>query len=113
MEDLSSLSAGDYTTTVVDANGCEIVDTVEVHEPDPLTTHTTTTDVLCNGDSSGTANICIQGGTAPYVINWNGVDPNSGWIHCSYKRDGSNRGNCLTALKQKGKVKYVKGLMGI
>ena len=44
---------------------------------------------------------------------YNGVDPNSGWIHCSYKRDGSNRGNCLTALKQKGKVKYVKGLMGI
>jgi len=40
-------------------------------------------------------------------------EPNSGWIHCSYKRDGSNRGNCLTALKQKGKVKYVKGLMGI
>ena len=36
-----------------------------------------TTDVLCNGDSSGTASVCIQGGTAPYTINWNGVNPNA------------------------------------
>ena len=44
---------------------------------------------------------------------YDGVDPNSGWIHCSYKRDGSNRKEVLTALKQKGKVKYEKGLVGV
>ena len=44
---------------------------------------------------------------------YDGVDPNSGWIHCSYKRDGSNRKDVLTALKQKGKVKYEKGLVGV
>ena len=36
-----------------------------------------TTDVLCNADSNGTASLCIQGGTAPYSINWNGANPNA------------------------------------
>ena len=39
-------------------------------------------------------------------------DPHSGWVHCSYKRDGSNRNQKLTALEgEKGKVEYVEGLM--
>lgn len=36
-----------------------------------------TSDVLCNGDSTGIAEACIQGGVGPYTINWNGEDPNS------------------------------------
>ena len=46
-------------------------------EPGAPNTQVITTDALCNGDSSGTASVCIQGGTAPYIINWNGVDPNA------------------------------------
>ena len=34
----------------------------------------------------------------------------SGWIHCSYKADGSNRKQCLTAYKENGKTRYGKGL---
>jgi len=34
----------------------------------------------------------------------------SGWIHCSYKTDGSNRKQCLTAYKENGKTRYGKGL---
>ena len=45
-------------------------------EPGAPNAQVNTTDVLCNGDSSGTASVCIQGGTAPYTINWNGQDPN-------------------------------------
>ena len=44
---------------------------------------------------------------------YDGKDPNSGWIHCSYKRDGSNRNKCMTALKRDGKVKYEQGLVGV
>ena len=40
-------------------------------------------------------------------------NPDSGRIHCPYKRDGSIRKDVLTALKQKGKVKYEKGLVGV
>jgi len=46
-------------------------------EPGAPNTQVSTTDVLCNGDSSGTASVCIQGGTAPYTINWNGQNPNA------------------------------------
>lgn len=41
---------------------------------------------------------------------YDGVDPNSGWIHCSYNLMG-NRGKILTALKQGGKVAYKTGLV--
>ncbi|HJN63756.1 MAG TPA: choice-of-anchor L domain-containing protein [Flavobacteriales bacterium] len=47
-------------------------------EPGSPNVQVITTDVLlCNGDSSGTATICVQGGVAPYVINWSGVNPNA------------------------------------
>ena len=49
-------------------------------EPGAPNANITTTDVLCNGDSSGTATICIQGGTAPYTINWNGANPNALYV---------------------------------
>jgi len=38
-------------------------------------------------------------------------DPNSGWIHCSIRRDGKNRKSVLTAYWKDGKVVYVQGLM--
>ena len=36
--------------------------------------------------------------------------PDSGWVHCSYKADGTNRKQCLTAYKENGKTRYGKGL---
>jgi len=39
-------------------------------------------------------------------------DPHSGWVHCSYRRDGSNRKQVLSALKgEDGKVSYQEGLV--
>ena len=37
-------------------------------------------------------------------------DEDSGWVHCSYKAEGSNRKQCLTAYKENGKTRYGKGL---
>ena len=42
---------------------------------------------------------------------YDGKDPHSGWGHCSYKKDGTNRGTTLTALRVKGKTQYRKGLL--
>ena len=36
--------------------------------------------------------------------------PDSGWVHCSYKADGTNRKQVLTAYKENGKTRYEKGL---
>ena len=41
---------------------------------------------------------------------WREEDPNSGWVHCSYNRIG-NRKQVLTAVKEKGKTVYKKGLV--
>ena len=38
-------------------------------------------------------------------------DPISGWVHCSYKADGSNRNQILTAVKEDGKTVYKNGLV--
>jgi len=42
---------------------------------------------------------------------YDGKDPNSGWVHCSYKKDDTNRGSILTALRVNGKTQYKKGLL--
>ena len=36
--------------------------------------------------------------------------PDSGWVHVSFKADGSNRKKQLTAVKKKGKTVYQEGL---
>ena len=42
---------------------------------------------------------------------YDGVDPNSGWVHCSYVLDGSNRSKAMTALRVNGKTQYKAGLL--
>ena len=42
---------------------------------------------------------------------YDGVDPNSGWVHCSYVLDGSSRGKTMTALRVNGKTQYKTGLL--
>ena len=46
-------------------------------EPGALNVNTVTTDVPCYGDTTGTAQLCISGGVAPYTTNWFGVNPNN------------------------------------
>lgn len=41
---------------------------------------------------------------------WDGEDPYSGWIHCSYRDDGKNRGEVLQAIRRSGKTHYIRGL---
>lgn len=36
--------------------------------------------------------------------------PDSGWVHVSYKDDGSNRKSVLTAMREDGKTNYYEGL---
>ena len=49
-DDLSDLSAGTYTTIVIDANGCETSVSFTISEPDVLEDSVSVTDALCNGD---------------------------------------------------------------
>ena len=78
---LDSISAGSYSVTVSQVNfPCMLTDIIEITEPDPLLTTITVTDVLCNGDNTGSGVPTISGGTSPYSLDWSNGSP-AGELH--------------------------------
>ena len=68
----SGLSAGTYTFTVKDANGCTDTRDFSVNQQPELTTSVVSTDVLCTGDASGVVSITASGGVMPYTYSIDG-----------------------------------------
>ena len=70
-EDLNAVSAGTYTVTITDQNGCVKTESFDVDQPSAaLTVSTFGKDVRCNGASSGSIQSTVTGGTMPYTYNW-------------------------------------------
>ncbi len=70
-QDLTNLTAGAYTVTVTDVNGCILLNTLFVTQPLAVLSSTTTViNVACNGNASGTIDLTPSGGTTPYTFNW-------------------------------------------
>ncbi|CAN5501137.1 hypothetical protein BH10BAC2_BH10BAC2_28630 [soil metagenome] len=61
-----SVSAGIYTYTVTDSNGCPSVKTINIKEPAKLIANSSAAPVLCNGDGTSVT-VSVTGGTAPYT----------------------------------------------
>jgi gliding motility-associated-like protein len=66
----TGLIAGSYTVTVTDANGCTSTASVTITQPPALTASATSTPVLCNGGTTGTATVTAGGGTPAYTYAW-------------------------------------------
>ncbi len=69
---ITGLSAGiPYYATITDVNGCFIIDSIEIGEPDSLIINSYTTDATCGG-SDGMAYVIVTGGTGSgtYTYNW-------------------------------------------
>ena len=68
------LSAGNYTVTVIDSNGCSFNGNpigVSVNEPSASVTNSAfVVDVACHGDATGQIDINPSGGTSPYSFSW-------------------------------------------
>jgi hypothetical protein len=72
-EDVAGLSAGSYTVTVTDLNGCTQTGTVNIGEPALLASAITAfANTSCFGGADGSATVSASGGTSPYSYQWNG-----------------------------------------
>lgn len=69
-EDLTAVSAGTYSVTITDANGCAFVDSATVNDPAAVLLTISGTDILCNGGNDGSATVTASGGTAPFTYLW-------------------------------------------
>ncbi len=72
VQDVSGLSAGLYTITVTDTNGCLAVQTFTISEPALLTIAMSSTPDQ-DSSGSGTATAIPSGGTPPYSYLWNTI----------------------------------------
>ncbi len=71
-QSLTGLAAGNYSVNILDAGtGCQTFETFEVLSPLPLSGSANVIGVTCNGDSDGSIELTVDGGTAPYSIVWN------------------------------------------
>ena len=72
-EDLSGLAAGSYSLTITDAYNCMVSfpNQETIIEPSSVVaSYVSHQDVLCNGDASGSIEIDVTGGIAPYIYEW-------------------------------------------
>jgi gliding motility-associated-like protein len=70
-EDIIGLNAGTYTLQLTDAKGCKDTAVFTLNQPQQALQLTKKiTNVKCYGDTTGSINLIINGGTAPYTFNW-------------------------------------------
>jgi hypothetical protein len=68
---ITALSAGTYTATVTDANGCSTITSTTVTQPAPLTATASGVNETCNQLDNATVSVVAAGGTTAYNYVWN------------------------------------------
>jgi len=101
-QNLSNLTAGAYSVTITDNNGCSAVLDTMLIEPLPLTATETHTPVSCNGLNDGSINLTPNGGTIPYIYSWmpGGITTQNlnNLIAGTYSVTVTDNSNCTTSL---------------
>ncbi|MDX2003491.1 MAG: gliding motility-associated C-terminal domain-containing protein [Chitinophagales bacterium] len=69
-QNLLNVPAGPYTNTVTDQNGCTATASHTINEPAELLASFSPTNPACFGDSTGSIDITVTGGTQPYSFLW-------------------------------------------
>ena len=69
-QDISALTAGSYTVTVYDANNCTVTNTANVANSGTAVTVSASTVSSSCGSPTGTIDLSVNTGTAPYTYLW-------------------------------------------
>jgi hypothetical protein len=67
----NNLSAGIYTVSVTDNQGCMDTIAIQVLEPNAIQITFNSTNITCFGLSDGIVTAQVNGGNSPYTYNWN------------------------------------------
>lgn len=100
---LAGLSAGTYTVSVTDVNGCNTIGSVVLMQPnDELSVTVSSLDALCSGGASGRATAVASGGTGPYSYQWDTTPEQStpeaiGLVAGSYKVNVTDINGCTVS----------------
>ncbi len=71
---IENLEVGQYEVVVEDASGCALNIVYDVDEPDEISFNPTITPESCPGESDGSIQLALTGGTPGFVISWTGPD---------------------------------------
>ena len=73
----TGLGPGSYNVTVTDQNGCTTIsNTVIITQPaTALALSEMHTNILCYGNTTGSIDLTVVGGTVPYTYSWTGPGP--------------------------------------
>ena len=78
----STLTAGNYTVTVIDALGCGSSAIATISDPPPLSISiSSTNNVSCYNGSNGSITVAPSGGTPTYSYSWMPIASNSATIN--------------------------------
>ena len=99
-EDQHSLSAGTYSVTVTDLNGCIVTKEITLTQPEALKTKITAAHITCQSASfdNGSIDLSLTGGVAPFIYAWsNGATTEdlTGLTEGSYKVTVTDDNGCV------------------
>jgi len=65
----TGLSAGNYTVTIIDNNGCTKTNSVVISVSPPIVMAVSSTSTIC-GMNNGSASVTVSSGAGPYTYSW-------------------------------------------
>lgn len=101
-QNLTGVSAGNYSVDVTDANGISKSLSFTINQPEPFISKVESVEnILCNGDYKGAVNILVKGGVSPYTYKWNNgiiTEDLSNVPAGSYSAEIKDANGCLTSV---------------
>ena len=95
---IDSIPAGLYVVEVTDSNNCSVIDSILLTQPIQLLISDSLVNVNCFGNVSGSINISVFGGVAPYTFLWSNGDTSQNLYNLSfgnYQITVTDSNNCI------------------